>query len=113
MQSTITISGKLLGRTKPLFENRCVSLPSYLFEQGCPTLRDLLTQIVLQEVEAFHTRSEQQRLLRVLAKAEIDRGVQQGKITAGGRDWQQTVDPQSAVDNTLQAFVDGFYFVSL
>ena len=29
----------------------------------------------------------------------------------GGRDLQQQVDPQAAVENALQGFEDGFYFV--
>ena len=57
MQLTITVEGKLLGRTKPLFTDWRVPLPPDIFINGKhPTLRDLLTRIVIEEVEAFRIR---------------------------------------------------------
>lgn len=56
-------------------------------------------------------RQEQRRLTRILTTGEIEQGVQRGKIDMGGHDWNQQVEPQAAVDNALQAFADGFYFV--
>jgi len=112
MQSTITVSGKLLGRTKPLFTDWRIPLPPDISSNGKrPTLRELLTRIVLEEVEAFRTRQEQRRLNRILTKAEIAQAVERGKVDMGGRDLQQEIEPQAAVDNALQAFEDGLYFV--
>ena len=62
-------------------------------------------------MEAFRTRREQRRLTRVLTKADISLGVERGKVDMGGRDLEQEVEPQAAVDNALQAFEDGLYFV--
>lgn len=112
MLPTIFVEGKLLGRTKPLFTDWRIPLPPELSCDGNRlTLRELLKRIVLEEVEAFRTRQEQQRLTRVLTKAEIQQGVDLGKVDMGGRNLQQQVDPQVAVDNALQSFEDGFYFV--
>lgn len=111
MQSTITIEGKLLGRTKPLFTDWRILPPKFFSKEKHPTLRDLLTRIVLEEVEAFRTRQEQRRLTRILTKAEIEQGIGLGKVDMGGRELEQKVEPQAAVDNALQAFEDGFYFV--
>jgi hypothetical protein len=112
VQSTINISGKILGKTKPLFSDRTLVLPVELFEREQPlTLRDLLTQIVLQEVEAFRERMQQDSVIQVLTKEAIAQGLKLGKIDSGGREIEQQVDPQAAVDNALQAFEDGFYFV--
>ncbi|MGK7872687.1 MAG: hypothetical protein AB4426_05050 [Xenococcaceae cyanobacterium] len=112
MQSTITISGQLLGRSRPLFKDWQVSLPPDLFDRGKhPTLRDVLTRIVLEEVEGFRSRQEQRRLTRLLTKTAIAQGIAQGKVDMGGRDLGQEVEPQAAVDNVLQAFEDGLYYV--
>lgn len=112
MLPTIFVEGKLLGRTKPLFTDWCIPLPPELsFDGNRLTLRELLTRIVLEELEAFCTRQEQQRLTRVLTKSEIQQGVDLGKVDMGGRDLQQQVDPQAPVENALQGFKDGFYFV--
>jgi hypothetical protein len=113
VQSTINISGKIIGKTRPLFNDRSISLPIKLFDRGQSiTLRDLLTQIVLQEVEAFHERSQQKSLIQILTKEAIDSSLKLGKIDSGGREIEpQKVDPQIAVENALLAFEDGFYFV--
>ncbi len=112
MQTTITVTGKILGQKKPLFTDWAISLPPDLFGSGDRlTLRDLITRIVLEEVEAFRERQEERRLTRVLSKAEIEQGVERGKVDMGGHDLAQEVDPQAAVDTALQAFEDGLYLV--
>lgn len=111
MEATITISGKLLGRTKSLFPDWCIPLPPEFARGKHLTLRELLTRIVLAEVKSFRTRSEQRRLTRVLTKTEIASALKKGKVDMGGRDLEQEVEPQAAVDSALQAFEDGFYFV--
>lgn len=110
--STIAVTGKVLGRSKPLFTNWRVPLPPSISDGGeVLTLRILLTQIVLTEVEAFHTRQEQRRLINVLTKAEIEQKFLLGKIDMGGEDLNQEVNPQIAVGSALQSFEDGLYFV--
>lgn len=110
--STITVTGKVLGRSKPLFTDWHVPiLPSISAGGDRLTLRILLTQIVLTEVAAFHTRQEQRRLTKVLTRVEIEQKVLLGKVDMGGEDLNQDVDPQVAVANALQAFEDGIYFV--
>ncbi|KJH70793.1 hypothetical protein [Aliterella atlantica] len=110
--STITVTGKVLGRSKPLFTNWRVPIPPIIGAGGeVLTLRILLTQIVLAEVAAFQTRQEQRRLIQVLSRAEIEQKVLLGKVDMGGEELNQEVDPQAAVANALQAFEDGIYFV--
>lgn len=76
------------------------------------TLRELLSEIVLAEVEAFHDRQEQQRLPQVLTRDAILWGLNQGKVAMGGREFEpQKVDPQAAIATALQAFTDGLYYV--
>jgi alpha-D-ribose 1-methylphosphonate 5-triphosphate synthase subunit PhnG len=104
--STLTISGKVMGKTQPLFTNWQLSIPT-----GTITLQDLLAQIVRSEVAEFKERQTQRRLTRILSAADIGLGVARGKIEAGGSELDQAVDVEGAIDTALQAFKDGFYLV--
>lgn len=110
MASALTVSGKVMGKTQPVFANWELRLPECV-EQKPLTLRDLLTQIVLAEVESFTDRQRQRRLLQVLSPAQIALGVEQGKVESGGSDLDQAVDAEQAIATALQAFADGLYFV--
>jgi hypothetical protein len=112
VQSVITIEGKILGRKKPMVTGWAIPFPfDPRDSRKSPTLRELITQVVLEEVNAFQERQEQQHLTRMLTEAEIVLGVEKGKVDMGGRNFEQEVDPQVAVDTALQAFEDSFYYV--
>jgi hypothetical protein len=112
MTTTITIEGKVLGQRKPVFAPLTLDL-SPEWEAALPEtrLRDLIARIVLEEVAAFDARQAARRVLRVLTPSEIDVQATRGKVTMGGRDLAQEVDPQAAVETALQAFEDGIYYV--
>ena len=74
-------------------------------------LKEFLTRIVLQEVEAFRVRQEERKLARVLSPEQISAGAAQGKVDMGGRELEQTVDAATAVENALVAFEDGIFYV--
>jgi hypothetical protein len=103
---TLTISGKVLGKSQNLFTSWQMSLS----EQPL-TLAELLTQIVRSEVRAFQTRQTDRRSIEVLGIIDIEAGVALGKISSGGSDLDRVVDVQGAIENALQAFEDGFYLV--
>lgn len=110
---TINLEAKLVGRRQPLVNGWTVALKS---DRSKLTLEELLSEIVLAEVEAFHDRQEGQRLPQVLTKEAIAWGLTQGKVTMGGGDGgrdiePQIVDPQAAIATALQAFTDGLYYV--
>jgi hypothetical protein len=110
----ITISGKTLGRKKPLFADWSIPFPPDLSEGGDRlTLRDLIERIVRTEVKAFRERQEESKLVRALSASDIEKGVAKGKVAMGGRDLKQTVDEDDAVGTALQAFEDGIYLVIL
>ena len=113
MSSLLTVKGKVIGKSKPAFPDWSVPLPPELGGSSQSTLRDLITHVVLQEVEAFKTRQETRRLTQVLAPREIASGAASGRISMGGQTLDQAVDPQAAVHNALQAFEDGLYFVTI
>jgi hypothetical protein len=107
----ITISGKTLGKKKPLFADWSIPFPPDLGDGGALTLRDLIARIVRGEVEAFQTRQREQVLVRALSAVDVEQGALRGKISAGGRNLQQPVSADDAVATALQAFEDGLYLV--
>lgn len=112
MASALTVSGRVMGKTQPIFTNWELLLPER-DEQSPLTLRDLLTQIVLAEVREFAACQSQRRLMRILSHAEIHLGVEQGKVDSGSSDVEQVVESGRAVETALQVFTDGLYFVFL
>ena len=113
MSSLLTVKGKVIGKSKPAFPDWPVPLPPELGGSRQLTLRDLITHVVLEEVEAFKTRQEARRLTQVLGPREIASGAASGKVAMGGQALDQAVDPQAAVHNALLAFEDGLYFVTI
>jgi hypothetical protein len=108
----LTITGKVVGRKKPLFADWSVPFPPDLRERGEGlTLRDLITRIVHTEVDAFRQRQEDHHLVRALTGGDIEKGVIKGKVDMGGRDLKQEVNADAAVAAALQAFEDGLYLV--
>jgi hypothetical protein len=107
----LTLSGKALGRKKPLFADWSIPLPPELAGEGV-TLREVISRIVREEVASFEQRQAERGLVRVLTARQIETGVQKGKIDMGGRDEPpQPVDPGAAVRTALQAFEDGLFLV--
>jgi hypothetical protein len=105
----VTISGKALGRKKPLFADGSIPLSPELRGDGT-TLRDVITHVVRTEVRAFKERQEQRRVFRALTAREIEAGVARGKVEMGGSEVPvQAVDEDAAVATALQAFEDGLY----
>lgn len=114
--SSLIISARALGRKRRLlFDDFSIPFPPDLGDGGEQTLRQIITRIVLAEVEAFQTRQESRRLARALSAEQIDAAAARGKIDAGPADPtekpHQPVDPDAAVANALQAFEDGLYLV--
>jgi hypothetical protein len=103
---TLTISGKVIGKSQNLFTTWHMDLPNQQL-----TLGELLTQVVRAEIDAFRDRQSQQRLTKVLGLVEIEAGVARGKVDSGGSELDQSVNEQQAIDNALQSFQDGFYLV--
>ena len=112
MSTSIVVEGKVVGQKRSLFTDWRIELPPPNENQGDHLkLRDLITSIVMKEVEAFQLRLEERKLARVMSRQEIERSVATGKVDPGERDLQQQVNVDEAVGVALQAFEDGLYFV--
>ena len=112
MSMSIVVEGKVVGQKRSLFTNWRIDLPPLAENRGDHLkLRDLITSIVIKEVDAFKTRQEERRLARIMSKQEIEQSVAHGKIDPGERDLLQEVKIDDAVAVALQGFEDGLYFV--
>jgi hypothetical protein len=109
----LRVEAKLVGSKKALIPGWQIPLPPDWEQSGGPlTLRDVITYVVAQEVEAFRKRQESRRLTRVLTAAQIDEAAEKGKVEMGGREMDnQPVEEQAAMGAALQAFEDGLYYV--
>ena len=114
LMSVLTISARAMGKRKPLVPDWQVPWPPEEHDRSEPlTLRELITRIVRQEVEAFQQRQERGKFVRILTERQIEEGLAKGRVDSGGRDLHQTVNPEEAVATALQAFEDGLYLVIL
>jgi hypothetical protein len=112
MSVSIMVEGKVVGQKRSLFTGWHIELPPPNENQGDRLrLRDLITSIVMKEIEAFKLRQEERKLARVMSQQEIEQSAFSGKIDPGERDLQQQVNSDEAVAIALQAFEDGLYFV--
>ena len=98
MTIELTVEAKVVGQKRPLFTDWRVELPPLDESRGDHLkLRDLITSIVIREVEAFRLRHEERKLARVMSRQEIERGIVGGKVDPGERDLQQQVNSDEAV----------------
>ncbi len=108
----LIVSGKTLGRKKPLFDDFSVPLPSAALEKPT-TFRELLGHVVRAEVEAFKSRQAERRLLKALTARQIESGLASGIVNMGGSDLDQQVDAERAVTVAIEAFADGLFLAVL
>ena len=112
MAIELIVEAKVVGQKRPLFTDWRVELPPLDENRGDHLkLRDLITSIVIKEVEAFRLRQEERKLARVMSRQQIEQGASGGKVDPGERDLQQEVNVDEAIAVALQAFEDGLYFV--
>ena len=112
MAIELIVEAKVVGQKRPRFTDWRVELPPLDENRGNHLkLRDLITSIVIKEVEAFRLRQEERKLARVMSRQQIEQGASGGKVDPGERDLQQEVNVDEAIAVALQAFEDGLYFV--
>jgi len=112
--SYLTLSARAVGKRKPLVPDWRLPWPPDDRGGGEPlTLRQLISRVVLKEVEAFKQRQHERRFVRILTERQIEESLIKGRVDSGGRDLHQDVNPDEAVATALQAFEDGIYLVVL
>lgn len=110
--STITIELRQAGTVRaamPCFE---LALPPHWTDgKRAITVRDLLSFLVRQEVEAFQRRQTAQRILPYMTTAQVEKGAAQGKIDPRPELPVATVAVDRAIANAVQSFTDGLFFL--
>jgi hypothetical protein len=100
------------GRASRVIDSWTTPPPSRGGEgDGSVTLRQLISGVVRDQIEAFRRRASRHRLDRMLTATEIDDAAAGGKVDPGGRPLRADVDPDAAVGAALQAFQDAMYLV--
>jgi hypothetical protein len=110
--SNLTVEARLIGRAKQNIPQWQIPLPPEL-QNPSHTLRDLIAQVVREEVTAFQCRQKERQITQVLTQIELEQALLRGKIISGGQDLSQAVDEEVAVATALQAFEDGLYLIFL
>jgi hypothetical protein len=75
------------------------------------TLRQLITRVVREEIDAFERRRADRRFVRILSEQQLSEGALRGRIDPAAHDRVQLADPQQAVSTALVGFEDGLYLV--
>lgn len=104
---TFTLETKVVGRRTP-FERRAWTVPHVL--GTAPTLRDVLSALVRDEVAAYNAR-QQSATLRFLTSRALTAAAEIGKVTFAPQVSGRAVDAEDAIAVALQAFDDGLYYV--
>jgi hypothetical protein len=116
MQTMINFQAKMLGKKRPLIPNWAIPIPEELQHREVIKLRDLITLVVSQEIQAFTERQAERRFSRVLTPDQIESAARQGKVDAAKRPQEAKeaeLDCEQAVLNAFTAFQDGLYYVFL
>lgn len=107
-----TVIGKSLGQKRSLFAEFSIPLSSDTPSGETVVLRALLSRIVRAQVQEFQNRQSERQFIRVLTQRQIDLGAEQGKINPAAAEVSpQHVDPDTAVETALLAYLDGLYLV--
>jgi hypothetical protein len=104
---SVSVRAEIVGRRGPAFSPLNLEC-----EFALETARDLLSAIVSEQLDEFRKRKEDSQLLRILSAGEVNDIKETGRIVPGGQDRDTRIPAlPDAVEATVQAFKDGFYFM--
>lgn len=98
----IYIQIKAAGKRRPVLERVPYELPD-----SVSTLRELLTDLVRQEVKTYNRKGTDVQMLPFLTKEEVEDQAAVGKVGFGRIYSDRKADPGRAVENAVQCFSDG------
>lgn len=97
---------KAAGRRRPVLELVEASLSDH-----ASSLRDVIQEIVTEQVRRYNARSIDQAIFPYLSAAQLEDQAQSGKVSFGAAYDDRQADEAQAIANALQAFEDGIYKV--
>jgi len=126
----ITITGRLIGMTKPLFADWSIAVESYLDGNDDWTVRELIEMIIREEFDAFERAPYERDFLRAVNADRVtiastdskdtdagdpildDLEIAEPVVLAAGSPGQD-VDVESAIENTWRAFAEEIFLILL
>lgn len=109
MSKNIQLSVKMLGKKHPVLENIPIILSDSFPDN--PRLRDLIIELVTQQVQAFNQSRQNDSLLPYLSTTTITDQAARGKVGFGEVYNNETILLTNALQTALQAFEDGLFLV--
>lgn len=104
----IYISLKSLAKRKNF-----ITKQPYELQRKTNTLRELITQVVTQNVEQFNNKASNPEtpLINFLSNSDIEQQIQAGKVGFQTLYNDKQADLTRAIETAIQAFEDGLYRV--
>ncbi|ANE45354.1 hypothetical protein SY83_02315 [Paenibacillus swuensis] len=102
----IHITVKSVGKRKPMLTH-----VEYKLNTNPRTLKDLISILVISNVQAYQERAKESLFIQFLTANEITDQAAEGKVGFGARYDERHADPERAVEAALLAFEDGLYRV--
>lgn len=100
----LTVNVKQLGKRKDAIQSKLITLEQIPF-----TTAELIKEVVVSEVNEFHNRLEESKLIRYLTVNDIQIKSIEGKVSLGLDYNKNLVETNEAVHNALQSFEDGIF----
>lgn len=100
------VTVKEAGKKRAKISNRELSINSKI-----STLKDLITEIVINEVNKLNNKGFEEQIFKFLENSEIEDKAYIGKVSFSEKHNENKQDLHKAVDNAIQSFEDGIYRV--
>jgi hypothetical protein len=102
----VFVSVKQAGKRKEFIKKEELAL-----NEVPATLRELIKEIIHQNVDRYNSRPLDSQLIHYLSFEEIENQVSTGKVGFGHRVNEQQADATIAVETAMLAFTDGLFRV--
>jgi hypothetical protein len=106
----IQIKVKQAGRRRLIVENQRITIEDI---GSKPTLRQLITAIVTQQVDAYNAKTLERPILDFLTETQIGYAAHAGKVGFGSIYHAKKADLPQAIQNAIHAHVDGLFLVAV
>ncbi len=106
----LLFSVKQLGKKRPFIDAKSIEI-----NENIQTLKDLLTQVVIEQVQEFNQKiidnSKEKNLFQYFQEHELEHEATLGKVRFGAIYNDKQANQEKAVETVLLAFFDGLIAV--
>lgn len=104
----ITINIKQLGKKRPVIAKKTIEIEDL---PKNPELKNLITNVVKQQVTQFNAKIENPEIISFLMQSEIEDEAKKGKVGFNEIYNDKKANEEKAIANALLSFEDGIYCV--